>query len=74
MIRYEPNPPARRDTSHRRITECMAETMREMAGSGLTVLAETLEERGFSAAAIRRFGGEARNIARRRSVRHVGMH
>jgi len=49
----------------------MASTMREMAFSGVAVTSETLEERGFTPAAIARFARDARNMARRQSIRHI---
>jgi hypothetical protein len=53
------------------ITERMAEDMREMAFGGETVSPETLKNRGYSDAAIKRLGDNAARIARRRSIRQI---
>lgn len=71
MIRYQPGPGRTAITCHARIRDAMADAMREMDGSGQTVSVETLQQRGFTTAAIERFSDAAVQQARRQSVRHV---
>jgi hypothetical protein len=49
----------------------MADQMREMAFAGQTVSPETLAERGWSAASIKRLAPDAIARARRQSVRRL---
>lgn len=71
MIRYQPPHSQKIVSSHRRIKECMASAMLEMAHGGVAVTAETLQQRGFTPAAVTRFWREAANMARRRSIRRL---
>ncbi|VVT15369.1 hypothetical protein [Hoeflea sp. EC-HK425] len=74
MIRYQafsaasatPSPSCRTALIDR-----MAGEMREMAFAGQTVSAETLGERGWSPASIKRLAPHAVALARRQSVRRV---
>lgn len=73
MIQSQPKPAAAPAIvpCMRSLTERMAEDMREMAFAGENVNAETLGQRGYTPAAIRRLSPQAAGIARRRSIRHV---
>lgn len=71
MIRYQPTHSQITVRSHNRIKDCMAEAMLELAFGGTPVTEESLESRGFTPAAIRRFHREASNMARRKSIRRV---
>jgi hypothetical protein len=55
----------------RSLTDRMAEDMREMAFAGETINPETLRQRGYSDAAIKRLGQAAARTARRRSIRQT---
>lgn len=75
MIQYQPAPKILPAVAAlgcmRSIEKSMAEVIREMAFSGETVSAETLKQRGYSEATVKRFGQAAVNEARRKSVRRV---
>lgn len=76
MIQFQPKPAALRQPPKiipcmRSLAERMAEDMREMAFAGENVNAESLKQRGYPEAAIKRLGEDAARIARRRSIRHV---
>ena len=71
MIAYQPTFSQKVIRGHRGIKECMASAMQEMAGAGEAVTADALVKRGFTPAAVRRFGEDAANMARRRSIRHL---
>jgi hypothetical protein len=55
----------------RKLVDRMADDMREMAFAGETVSLETLIQRGYPLAVVRRLSTRAIGIARRASVRHV---
>ncbi|WP_339760774.1 hypothetical protein [uncultured Hoeflea sp.] len=70
MIRYHPTPadtPAPPSCRTALISR-MADEMREMAFAGQTVSTETLTERGWSPASIKRLAPDAVTRARRQSV------
>lgn len=77
MIRFQPTSCARptgvaRADCRTTLTRRLAEDMREMAFAGEAVNRETLEQRGWTKAAIARLGGRAVEMARRASIRQIG--
>lgn len=74
MIRYQASPAGSATPSPSCRTALigrMADEMREMAFAGQTVSPETLAERGWSPASIKRLAPDAVALARRQSVRRV---
>lgn len=75
MIRYvrieTPSPQPRRCGPS--LVDRMAEDMREMAFAGETVNVETLGQRGYSAAVVKRLAAKATAVARRRSIRQIAV-
>lgn len=74
MIRYQASPADAATlpfSCRAALTSRMADQMREMAFAGQTVSAETLTERGWSPASIKRLAPDAIALARRQSVRRV---
>ena len=74
MIRYQASPAVAATPSPSCRTALigrMADDMREMAFAGQNVSPETLSERGWSAASIKRLAPDAIARARRQSVRRV---
>lgn len=78
MIRYHASPADTAKPSHPPPMDCrtalinrMADDMREMAFAGGGASVETLSERGWSVATIKRLGPTAVAKARRTSIRRV---
>ncbi|MCO6410069.1 hypothetical protein [Hoeflea alexandrii] len=74
MIRYQASPADTATPSpscRTALIDRMADQMREMAFAGQTVSTETLTERGWSEAAIRRLAPDAVAKARRTSIRRL---
>lgn len=72
MIRFETiAPPAPRRACRTVLVERMAEDIREMAFAGETVSAETLKLRGWSDSTVEALAPEARDRARRLSIRQI---